>query len=159
MKILFLDIDGVLNSMRTSVAFGGFPTKLDPTGAFDQAAICMLQRLCDSSGVQIVLSSSWRETHAFEAVGEAFGLPIIDRTPSLRGSRGQEIAAWLDAHPAVQTWAILDDEMAMLDAQLPRFVQVDGDNGLMWRDYLKLCEIFDASPHGGEARAGHLRTS
>ncbi|MCO5338601.1 HAD domain-containing protein [Delftia tsuruhatensis] len=83
MRVLFLDIDGVLNSTRTCVAHGGFPHELTHTEAFDWVAIKLLQRLCDSSGIQVVLSSAWRLTHNFKDVAKAFDLPIIDRTPSL----------------------------------------------------------------------------
>ena len=122
MKILFLDIDGVLNSTRTCVAFGGYPMELKHIAAFDQVAIRLIQRLCDSAGVQVVLSSAWRLHCDFKDVGAALGLPIIDRTPSLSGNRGSEIARWLSEHPEVEQYAIIDDDGDMLDGQLSRFV-------------------------------------
>lgn len=151
-KVLFLDIDGVLNSTKTAVAFGGYPHELNQLGAFDIAAIRLLQRLCDSAGVQIVLSSAWRTTHAFKDVGEAFGLPIIDRTPSLLGQRGTEIAAWLARHPEVERYAIVDDDSDMLPEQMPYFVQTDHHEGLTWGSYVKLCEVFGESAYAGEVR-------
>ena len=48
MKVLLLDIDGVLNSARTCTAFGGFPVRLDHLEAFDKVALGMIQRLCDA---------------------------------------------------------------------------------------------------------------
>ena len=45
MKVLFLDIDGVLNSTKTCVAFGGYPMELHHIEAFDKAAIRLIQRL------------------------------------------------------------------------------------------------------------------
>ena len=60
MKVLFLDIDGVLNSTRTAVANGGYPHELHHREAFDWTSIKLLQRLCDSAGVLVVLSSAWR---------------------------------------------------------------------------------------------------
>jgi len=157
MKVLFLDIDGVLNSVRTCVAFGGYPMKLEHIAAFDLVAIRLLHRLCDSAGVVVVLSSAWRLSHPFKEVGDALGLPIIDRTPSLPGPRGAEIAAWLAEHPEVETWAIVDDDADMLDGQLPRFVHTNGEDGMAWKDYAKLCEIFGANPYEGEPRARHWR--
>ena len=46
---------------------------------------------------------------------------VIDRTPDLTGhSRGEEIAAWLAAHPEIKVYAILDDQRDMLPHQ-PHF--------------------------------------
>lgn len=153
-RILFLDIDGVLNSVKTSVAFGRWPHDITPKelSLFDTAAIALLQRLCDSAGIQIVLSSAWRLSHDFKAVGEAFGLPIIDRTPALPGPRGEEIAAWLAAHPEVTDYAIVDDDPDMLPGQLHRFVHTDGYEGLTWGAFKRLCGLFGENPYAGEAR-------
>lgn len=152
MKILFLDIDGVLNSTRTCVAFGGYPMELEHIGAFDQVAIRLIQRLCDAGGVKVVLSSAWRLHCDFRDAGNAFGLPIIDRTPSLLGSRGTEIAAWLFAHPEVEQYAIVDDDPDMLPEQLPFFVHTKGHEGLTWGDYTKLCGLLGVMPHAGAPR-------
>ncbi|MDH0863237.1 HAD domain-containing protein [Mitsuaria sp. GD03876] len=94
MRVPFLDIDGVLNSSKTAVAFGGYPLELTHIGAFDRVAIRLLHRFCDSARVQVVLSSAWRLHHPFADVGKALGLPIIDATPWLCGQpRGFEIAS------------------------------------------------------------------
>lgn len=152
MKVLFLDIDGVLNSVKTCVANGGYPMELHHTAAFDWHAIKLLQRLCDSEGVQVVLSSAWRINHAFADVGKAFGLPIIDRTPSLCGPRGAEIADWLTKHPEVVHYAIIDDDSDMLPDQMRCFVQTSGFEGMTWADYQKLCAMFGADAYAGAPR-------
>lgn len=152
MKILFLDIDGVLNSVRTSMAFGGYPMELTHLEAFDQVAIKLLQRLCDSAGIQIVLSSAWRLHFPFKNVGQALELPIIDRTAYLGTTRGVEINDWLVRHPEVETWAIIDDDNDMLPDQQTRFVRTDGFEGMSWKDFSKLCEILGASPYEGQPR-------
>jgi hypothetical protein len=152
-KVLFLDIDGVLNSTRTCVAFGGYPMELEHIGAFDQVAIRLLQRFCDSSGVQIVLSSAWRLYNTPDEVGSALGLPIIDRTPYNNGrARGTEIQDWLDAHPEVEAYAIVDDDSDMMTKQLPYFVKTNGHEGMTWECFSKLCEILGNSPYSGEPR-------
>lgn len=158
MKVLFLDIDGVLNSAKTCCAFGGYPMSMEHIAAFDQAAIRLLQRLCDSAGVQVVLSSSWRNDKDWATYGQALGLPIIDRTPSSMGPRGREIQTWLDAHPEVEQYAIVDDDSDMLPEQAPRFVHTNGDEGLTFADYRKLCDLFGESPWDGKPRHRHWRT-
>jgi len=154
-KVLFLDIDGVLDSVRSAIAFGGYPTGLEDIGAFDPIAIRLLQRLCDASGAQVVLSSAWRTFVDFRAVGAAFGLPVIDQTPLLLGQRGDEIHAWLCEHPQVEQYAIVDDNDDMLPGQMSRFVQTCGFDGLRWGDYVRLCELFGVDPEAGEPRDRH----
>lgn len=152
MKVLFLDIDGVLNSTRTNIAFGGYPMKLEHIAAFDQVAIRLIQRLCDSGGVQVVLSSAWRLHYPFAEVGTALGLPIVDRTPSGLGFRGQEIQDWLTAHPEVETFAILDDDPDMLPEQKEFFVQTNPEEGMSFANYSKLCDILGESAYAGNPR-------
>lgn len=153
MKVLFLDIDGVLNSTKTCVAFGGYPHELNQLAAFDVAAIRLIQRLCDSAGVQVVLSSAWRKSYPAAEVGKALGLPIIDSTPShTDGHRGGEIKAWLDAHPEAKGYAIIDDDSDMLGEQLPFFVKTDADEGMSWADFRKLCSLFGESAYAGAPR-------
>lgn len=106
MKILFLDVDGVLNSQDTM-------TK-DPSAFFpiDAYMAFLVGRIQLNTGCQIVLSSSWRHneesvSHIEKRVSQLFGM-----TPDLPGkSRGDEITEWLSHHPDVSNYAILDDDM------------------------------------------------
>jgi hypothetical protein len=152
MKIVFLDIDGVLNSHRTAVAFGGYPFEVDgkDRAMFDEVALSLIRGIIQTAGASVVLSSSWRITHAWEKVGKCLDLPIIDKTPSLPGNRGSEIAWWLAKHPKVESYAILDDSPDMLDSQKPCFVQTTMEDGFTWRDAMKLAalmgiEIYDVN--------------
>lgn len=160
MKVLFLDVDGVLNSRRSCVAFGGYPMELEHIHAFDQIAIRLLQRLCDAAGVKIVFSSAWRLYVTPEQAAEAFGLPIIDKTPFNHGrARGTEIQDWLDAHPEIECYAILDDNSDMMTKQLPYFVQTPETEGLSWECYEKLCGLFGVSAYAGEPRHRNWRNA
>lgn len=159
MKIIFLDIDGVLNSTKTCIAFGGYPNELEHKGAFDWVAIKLLQRLCDSEGIQIVLSSTWRRFYELKDIADALDLPIIDKTIYLGGdARGEEIKEWLIRHPDVEMYAIIDDDSDMLGDQLPFFVHTDGAEGFTWKNYGQLCRIFKTAPYVGEARDRNWRT-
>ena len=131
MKVLFLDIDGVLNSHRSAYAFGGFPYDVDKhRSRFDDVAIALVRNICAAAGAQIVLSSSWRTDKDWKRIGTSLSLPIFDRTPSLAGPRGEEIAAWLADHQEVECYAILDDDGDMLDEQQPFFVQTTHQDGV-----------------------------
>jgi hypothetical protein len=151
MKVLFLDIDGVLASMRTAVAFGGWPHRLHHA-MFDPVAIGLVRAVCRGSGAKVVLSSAWRILHKHDDVGRAFELPIIDSTPQLIGARGTEIADWLAKHPEVTAYAIVDDDSDMLPEQMPRFVKTSAFDGLNWSAYLRLCELLGCNPHDGAPR-------
>lgn len=153
MKVIFLDIDGVINSHRTAYAFGGFPHGFEPDQMkqFDHTAIALIQKLCEQEKAAVVLSSSWRIIHSIQEVAEGLGLPIMDKTPSLTGPRGAEIAAWLARHPDVDQYAIVDDNSDMLESQRDHFVQTSEEDGLRYRDYKALQRILRGEL-GGIAR-------
>jgi hypothetical protein len=86
--------------------------------------------------VQVVVSSTWRLfpplLESLEKLLRKSGVSIAGCTPSLEMSlheRGDEIQAWLDGHPEVTRFVILDDhaDMAHLGAHL---VQTDSVTGL-----------------------------
>mgnify|MGYP007026551141 CR=1 FL=1 len=73
------------------------------------------------TGCKVVLSSSWRHhpegrQNVSERVTELF-----DITPTLGKYRGDEVLAWLDQHPEVTKYAILDDDMDFYVYQAPNF--------------------------------------
>lgn len=124
-KILFLDIDGVVNS-RGTTSFRTNLYPLDPHMAF------MVGKIKLDTDCEVVLSSSWRHhPDGIEAVEKSI-VKIYDKTPTLEslGVRGHEIKAWLDEHPEVERYAILDDDSDMLDDQLPNFFKTTFQNGL-----------------------------
>jgi hypothetical protein len=142
MKVIFLDIDGVLNSHRSAVAYGGLPHHAaDHRGRFDEIAVRLVRGIAARAGAQVVLSSSWRADPEWREIGNALGIPLLDRTPQMLGPRGKEIAAWLEAHPKVECYAILDDDPDMLPEQLPYFVQTSYNDGLTWACAEKLAQL------------------
>jgi len=69
-NVVFLDLDGVLNS-RAWWNLGrscGLPW---PVNQFDPNAVQRLNRLLSESGARVVLSSAWRTTSPTAAAGEA----------------------------------------------------------------------------------------
>lgn len=123
MKVLFLDIDGVVNCAKTNFKTDHWP--LDRYMAFLVGKIVM------ETECKVVLSSSWRVHPEGTAEVEKRIVPIFDKTPRSwygkendhHSSRGEEIQKWLDLHPEVERYAILDDDRDMLPAQLPNFFQ------------------------------------
>lgn len=104
MKVVFLDIDGVLNSEEYALSLGkGGMLGINPE------AVKILDRILEATGAKLVISSSWRGSSDLLAdirsnVGEYIGI-----TPRLSGIRGSEVKAWLDDNP-VDRYAILDDD-------------------------------------------------
>lgn len=143
-RILFLDIDGVLNSERSCHAFGGYPHDFTPGGIarFDLVAVALVRRLCRESGAVVVLSSTWRYHFSAAEVAAALDLPVIGTTTIVNAndyaSRGGEIAAWLAEHPEVEHYAIIDDIDVMLPEQQAHFVQTDWRCGLSLDDCQRL---------------------
>lgn len=129
MKVLFLDVDGVLNSRQAT----NFKNNLWPV---DDYMCFLVGKIQLDANCAIVVSSSWRHhPEAMELIRKKLS-NVIDKTPTsgLVGydekPRGHEIQAWLDAHPEVTRYAILDDDSDMLDSQLPNFFQTTFDTGL-----------------------------
>lgn len=118
-KIIFLDIDGVLNV---------YPQGRDKYGStFHTHFEDNLQEIIDKTNAKIVISSTWRYSglKVMQNMWRDRGLAgeVIDITPiEPNGIRGDEIAYWLQ-HNQVDTYVIIDDDSDMLPEQMPYFVR------------------------------------
>lgn len=122
-KILFLDIDGVVNCKTTQQRHRG-AIGIDPYMAL------LVARIIESTGCLPVLSSSWRHSpDGFEEV-ERQVYKMHDVTPRLNRARGEEIKDWLSRHSEVTKYAILDDDNDMLEEQKPNFFRTSWDTGI-----------------------------
>jgi len=140
-KIIFLDIDGVLNSYRSVHAFGDYPNNESNHDKFDHVAVGLIRTVCKKCNAEIILSSRWRLFSGWENLEDVLDLPIIGRTPALlSGSRGQEIAMWLRDN-VVFDYVIVDDDSDMLESQKENFVQVDMKEGLSFKNYEQILKI------------------
>ena len=126
-KVLFLDVDGVLNSEEW------FSRRDQPAwNEIDPAAVALVIDVLENAGAMLVLSSTWRlVAMCVEELCKA-GLPIADKTPVLdTNNRGEEIRAWLEAHPNVTDFVIFDDDEDAGDCGLrERLVRTDWKTGL-----------------------------
>jgi hypothetical protein len=102
MRVLFLDIDGVVNSRNT--------TNFKELWPLDQHMAFMVGKIQLDTDCKVVLSSSWRHHPDGVEVVRKRIVDIYDITPSLSGHRGEEVKRWLSEHPEVTRYAILDDE-------------------------------------------------
>ena len=115
-RLLFLDVDGVLNKIETltnpsAVVIPGWP------GPLARPLLARLKKVLDRTGAFIVLSSTWRLyelggvalRHGFELVGIDPAL-VVGATSDLKGvPRAHEIQQWLVNHGPCASWAAVDD--------------------------------------------------
>lgn len=147
MKVVFLDIDGVLNNRRRFKPEKG-------TYVLCPIACGRFVEMVERVGAKVVLSSTWRKhedhvdllrwagvldeahedwrtkslTHADLEDGATHYTP-----PNPYGSvwRGEEIKEWLSRHPEVTEYAIVDDDGDMLPEQMSHFVHTNTHIGLL----------------------------
>ena len=115
MKIIFLDVDGILNSNDTEDVFRGLI-------GLDYSGIKLLREIVDATKAEIVLVSTWKlgwhkdksrnsmlANYLDTRLAEE-GLTIIDKTGGHMNLRGHGIIDWLSEHPT-DSWIVLDDEI------------------------------------------------
>lgn len=159
MKIIFLDIDGVLNHQRF------FKERFDArkqdkllekkdgklvkkseidfyAEEIDPESVENLNELIENTGAKVVISSTWRLGKGIEelqAILEKKGFKgeIIGKTPVGCGccQRGNEIHQWLEDNRDIvgessHDYIILDDDSDMLYWQRNNFINVDQYVGL-----------------------------
>lgn len=136
MKVIFLDIDGVMISQR-SVQLLNVPILKRDMG-LSYLARRNLRTLIRQTDARIVITSSWRGGgEMYEAIKSCLarnGTPVYDETPILdlwADDRSDEIAAWLGSHPA-ERYVVLDDSPCFDHREEVRqhWVQVNYATGL-----------------------------
>lgn len=141
MRIVFLDVDGVLNRELQQMSHPDNAPDFDIADLLEPSALLYLNELVTETGAKIVLSSAWRG-HApgtDNLVGrlKAFGLEIFCMTkhdPS--GCRGIEVEQWLYDNKkklGVESYVIIDDEFDFLLQQTDFLVRTDGYHGFSRR--------------------------
>ena len=145
-KVIFLDIDGVLNTKE----FHSKMTKDTPKDefgyAFDPVAVANLAHIIEETGAVIVISSSWKfyGVTRLREMWKLRNLPgrVLDITPNtisddillnanleemeLGVCRGNEIKEWLSKHQGkVSNYVIIDDFDDLLPEQEDHAVITD----------------------------------
>ena len=137
--VIFLDIDGVLQNYGSQDRFEhdlealrrrladdfGDASYLDMSkydlGAvrydWDRDAVERLRRLCEDFGAEIVVSSDWRTGKSVDVLKAYFRIHglhhyVTDKTGKSEGApryRMGEVKDYLDAHPEIERFVIIDD--------------------------------------------------
>lgn len=167
-KLIFLDIDGVLNSELYARRF--FDEKLykkDPqvSNLVDSNAVQLVLKIIKETNAKLIISSSWRSLtykHTIEDFKQFKDLSpllpfIYGVTPPTRNAhRGEEIKYFLNfirkqdfreyfKEPISNNYnyVILDDDSDMLEEQLPNFVKVTYWDGITEKEVEKCINILN----------------
>lgn len=124
MKVLFLDIDGVCNSRAYLYRLRAKNKNATLWHGIDPEAVKLVRRIIDQTKCDVVLSSTWRLYEDGRAQVRRDVCSFIDCTKDLQAGakrgvveRGLEVQEWLDRHPSVQQYAIVDDDTDFLPNQ------------------------------------------
>lgn len=141
MKIIFLDIDGVLNHEQF------YRERKDKSNNICPKSVHNLNILCEETGAKVVISSTWRLGRTDKELQDlmfkaGFTGHVVSQTPSLREQRdclrGNEILKWIKDNKEYLNadyynfteYVILDDDSDMLYWQRNNFLLIDRFVGL-----------------------------
>ena len=163
-KIIFLDIDGVLNTKEWHSKMTKDIPKDEYGYAFDPVAVANLAHIIDETDADIVISSSWKfyGVAKLKHMWKIRNLPgtILDITPNtvsdemllnanleefqLGVCRGNEIKEWLSKHKGeVSNYVIIDDFDDLLPEQEDHTVLTDSLIGITEFDAMKAIRILN----------------
>lgn len=115
MRILFLDVDGVMIPMRNY-----FTKKY--RYRFDPVAVEAVKAICERTGAEVVMSTAWNaKLLPLFHILHGTGIPLYGGNepgnwqwytpyPEAGCSKIQGVERWIEAHPDVLDWCILDDD-------------------------------------------------
>lgn len=160
-KVIFLDIDGVLNSRQW---FMNEYSKNKPRFQIDPKTIKRLNHIIYKTSAKIVISSTWRSGREIDWFNWVFNLHgfnglVIGKTPIINHDkviipRGIEIMefygthygypAYFKEHPSrLYSYVILDDDSDMLYEQKDNFIHTDFEYGLLDHHVPKIINILN----------------
>lgn len=142
-KILFLDYDGVVNlpmwlpdGSRCKYNFPGD----NSVNGFQ--ACQWISELCEKHGYEIVVTSTWRLHPNYQKCLRNGGLRptvnVLGATPYMsEKTRGDEIRAYLEQHPEVTHYIIVDDENDFYMYQQDHLIRTNEFYGFCYPEFLK----------------------
>ena len=158
MKVIFLDIDGVLNSE-------GF-LKNNPKETIDRNSVSILKTIINKTGAVIVMSSAWKlwfddnmmpkERHSqclHDILGE-FDIELFGKTPDFSTEeirrnktfshvKAKEIIAWLRANEIFDKYVVIDDLDLKSEDINNHLVRTNGHLGITEEDAIRVINMIN----------------
>lgn len=134
--VLFLDFDGVLNSREWMLRRSAWSS---PGPRLDTEAVERLNDVLDETGAVVVVSSSWRNDAPVDDLrgvleSNGFDGEVVGKIRNLRSAerRGDVIREWIDEHPDISGYAVVDDIPEAVVGPIPtgNVVETSYDTGL-----------------------------
>lgn len=161
MKLIFLDVDGVLNSQNYVVSehdrlgHDNYIKEYLSQGRipFDPHCINNLKNVLEVTGALICVSSTWRlcedqRKRLNEALGE-YCYRIIGYTKHLSTIRGIEIDNFLNDLKQIKSplekYIIIDDDNDMLEEQQPYLIKTNFETGFTFEDARMAINILNSN--------------
>jgi predicted AlkP superfamily phosphohydrolase/phosphomutase len=169
MKVLFLDVDGVLNCRDTFYRrhrqwlSSCLSTKEEsteyswPLAHLDELLVPNLNTICEQTGCKIVLSSTWRLTASLNDFREwlakkefKYSSQIIDKTINLSSNefvycRGKEVQEWINKNSGIVSYVVVDDDIEDIITLHPNnTVQTCSKEGLTAEKALEVIAILNS---------------
>ncbi len=149
-NVIFLDIDGVLNSNFWNE---GHQREISDGKYIDTEKVKLLSELVKEAEAAIILHSGWRfwfdenveptrpEAEYLTSLLRNEGMVVAGMTPDLTTEeikrtkkfskvKAEEILMWLNNHPETESWVVLDDLELHNDDIASRQVMTDPEQGL-----------------------------
>lgn len=140
MKVIFLDVDGVLNSdeyldKTKEMSVDRIEKEIDIN------TIKLLQRAIKETGARVVLSSCWRNIKKGQKLKQLLASYeiVVDSTPFIDNIRGREIKEYLGEHKDIEDFVILDDEIfdSYDEELLKKLIKISNGNGMNFGEGLQ----------------------
>jgi hypothetical protein len=137
LKIIFLDIDGVMQSTSSMIRTqnrGGF---------LHEEHVNALNWIIEQTDAYVVMTSTYRIMSDMKGLKRSFmdsGVRsdrIVSKTPMLGTNRGREIKDWLDTRKEkgdyeIESYVVIDDGKDMAGIDWAKFINTDPDYGLTY---------------------------
>lgn len=158
MKVIFLDIDGVLNSEKF--------LENNKNQPIDRNSVGILKNIIDKTGAVIVMSSGWRlwfddnmlphdgySQCLYEILCE-FNIKLFGKTPDFSTEeirtrktfshvKAKEIIAWLNEHKFVDKYVVIDDLDLKNEEINAHLVKINGQVGITEADARRVIDMIN----------------
>jgi hydroxymethylpyrimidine pyrophosphatase-like HAD family hydrolase len=155
MKVIFLDIDGVLNSWNND-----HQLELSKGEYIDEKKVKLLSIIVKSTKSIVVMHSGWRfwfneklepickEANRLSSLLKKHGIKLFDKTPDFSTEeirkakkfslvKASEILAWLREHEEVKAYIVLDDLNLHNEELAKSQIRTDSAVGLTEKDVIQ----------------------